>query len=322
MGIVWSKQRTYLSAGIALGILLLVSMFFALQKPVVLEVDGQVITRHVFFASSVGEVLNKENVILGEKDRVEPTLEAPVSRNMKISVIRCFPIKVTADGQTKEVLTTPVSVKEAIAAAGFTLGEKDLVKTLPSETLIPNQEIEIVRVSEKSIEEEQPVPYREDQTFDATLERGLTKTLRSGQNGVSLNTVKITYHNNMEVKREVIASKAIEEPVNKLVAMGTITSVSRGGLRLDFKEARYMSATAYTYTGNNNASGEQPEVGTVAVDPNVIPMGTRLYIEGYGYAVAADTGGAIKGDRIDLFMEDHGQCVDWGRRTVKVYVLN
>lgn len=321
MGIVWSKQRAYLSAGIVLGILLLISMFFVLQKPVVLEVDGQVISKHVFFTSSVGDVLNSENIVLGEKDRVEPDVDARVGRNMKISVIRCFPIKVIADGQTVEVLTTPTTVKEAIALAGFTLGEKDLVKTLPSDTLVPNQEIEIVRVSEKSIEEEQPIPYREDQTLDTTLERGLTKTLKSGQNGISLNTVKITYHNNMEVKREVIASKPIKEPVNKVIALGTITSVSRGGLRLDFSEARYMSATAYTYTGNNNASGEQPEVGTVAVDPNVIPLGTRLYVEGYGYAVAADTGGAIKGDRLDVFMENREQCVSWGRRTVKVYIL-
>ena len=61
--------------------------------------------------------------------------------------------------------------------------------------------------------------------------------------------------------------------------------------------------------------------GVVAVDPSVIPLGTRLYIPGYGMAVAADTGGAIVGDRIDLCMESYGEAMDFGRRTIKVYIL-
>lgn len=136
------------------------------------------------------------------------------------------------------------------------------------------------------------------------------------------NTVRITYHNGQEVKREVIKSEVIKEPQNKVIAMGTITTVSRGGLSLDFREARYMVASAYTYTGRRTATGQQPAVGMVAVDPSVIPLGTRLYIEGYGYAVAADTGGSIRGNQLDLFMEDRSQCLKWGRRTVKVYILN
>ncbi|MEN6349812.1 MAG: 3D domain-containing protein, partial [Syntrophomonas sp.] len=172
-----------------------------------------------------------------------------------------------------------------------------------------------------SIEEQQPLPYTEEQTLDNNLERGLSKTIRNGQNGMAVNTVAITYHNNVEVKREIVGSKPLKEPVNKVIAMGTITSVSRGGLRLDFKEAKVMNVSAYTYTGHNTATGKAPEVGMVAVDPSLIPLGTRMYIEGYGYAVASDTGGAIKGDRLDVFMESEDQCVNWGIRTKKVYIL-
>ncbi|MFD2617323.1 peptidoglycan-binding protein [Terrilactibacillus laevilacticus] len=64
-----------------------------------------------------------------------------------------------------------------------------------------------------------------------------------------------------------------------------------------------------------------PEAKVVAVDPNVIPLGTKLYVEGYGYAIAADTGGAIKGMKIDLFFNDNSEALDWGRRTVKVKVI-
>ena len=83
-----------------------------------------------------------------------------------------------------------------------------------------------------------------------------------------------------------------------------------------------MEATAYTATGNLTASGTRARVGAVAVDPNVIPLGTRLYIEGYGYATAEDTGGAIKGNIIDLYMNSTSEVYNWGRRPVKVTILD
>ena len=169
---------------------------------------------------------------------------------------------------------------------------------------------------------EEATPFQVERTVDNTLEKGLTRTVSPGVEGLARNTVKVTYHNGQEVKREVVNSEVIKEPQNKVVAMGAITSVSRGGQNLNFREARYMTASAYTYTGHRTATGQNPAVGMVAVDPSVVPLGTRMYVEGYGYAVAADTGGSIRGDRIDLFMEERSQCLSWGRRTVKVYILN
>ncbi|MDD4170318.1 MAG: 3D domain-containing protein, partial [Desulfotomaculaceae bacterium] len=81
-------------------------------------------------------------------------------------------------------------------------------------------------------------------------------------------------------------------------------------------------ATGYTYTGNNTASGTAPHYGVAAVDPMVIKMGTRLYVEGYGYATALDRGGAIRGRRIDLFFESYNEAMRWGTRRVKVYVID
>lgn len=322
MGIVWSEKRTYLLFGILGMGLLMVSLFFALQKPVSIEVDGKIIETAVFFSSKVGDVLEKNQIVLGEKDKVEPSTESAVEKGTQIVVTRAFKVKVMADGECREILTTPVSIKEAIKIAGFGMGEKDIVKTIPSEKTIADQEIEIIRVKEEEIQEEESIPYGIETTVDYTLEKGLSKTIKSGKNGVKLNTIKIVYHNDQEVKREVVNSEKLVEPQNKVIAMGNINSVSRGGETLDFREARYMQATAYTYTGYRTATGKQPAVGLVAVDPTVIPMGTRLYIEGYGYAQAADTGGAIKGDKLDLFMEEKAQCLKWGRRMTKVYILD
>lgn len=86
-----------------------------------------------------------------------------------------------------------------------------------------------------------------------------------------------------------------------------------------------MEATAYLPTDGNGAGitamGIPATYGIVAVDPAIIPLGTRVYIPGYGEALAADTGGAIYGYKIDLCMEDYYQAMDFGRRNVTVFVL-
>ncbi|MGS0745676.1 3D domain-containing protein [Syntrophomonas erecta subsp. sporosyntropha] len=321
MGIVWSKQVKYLTATLLFTLVLGVSLWFALQKPVNIVVDGKSIKSSVFFVGTVGEVLEKNGVKLGDKDRVQPSLNSRVQKDMKIVVTRAFKVKVIADGETREVISTPVTIKEAIHLAGVELGEKDVVKTLPAKKTTPGQEIEVIRVSEKEEVVEEPVSFGVETTIDNTLEKGLTRTLSQGIDGLARNTIKVIYHNGQEVDRQVVASEVIKEPHNKVVAMGNITSVSRGGQHLNFREARYMEASAYTYTGYRTATGKHPTVGMVAVDPAVIALGTRLYIEGYGFAVASDTGGSIKGDRLDLFMEERNQCLSWGRRKTKVYIL-
>lgn len=322
MEIIRTRKSTYLIAAIAGIVALAVSLFFALQKPVNIIVDGKTIHSRVFFSAQVADVLEKEQVLVGAKDRVEPSLNMAVKRNANILVTRAFKVKVIADGKQYPLYTTPVSIKEAIKMAGVSLSGKDIVKTLPVPQTVPGQEIEVIRVSEREVQEQASIPYGVERTSDNTLERGLTKTLVQGVNGISMNTVKVVYHNGQEVKREVIKSQAVQQPRNRVIAMGTITSVSRGSQLINFKEARYMGASAYTYTGYRTATGQTPTVGTVAVDPSVIPLGSKLYIEGYGYATAGDTGGSIRGDRLDLFMEERGQCLNWGRRTVKVYILN
>jgi len=321
MSIVWSKKGIFLITSILTLGLLLGSLVFALQKPVVIEVDGKVIKTRVLFTGTVGEVLDDNKIKLVGKDTVEPSRDSAINKNMQIKIVRAFNVKVTADGVTKEINTTPVTIKEAVTLAGFKLGEKDIVKTLPVTKVVPQQDIEVIRVTEQVISQDEEMPYQVEKTVDTTLETGLTRTLKAGKNGVARNTLKVTYYNGQEAKRDIVKIETLVQPQNKVIAMGNITSVSRGGQRLDFREARYMQATAYTYTGFRTATGKDPAVGMVAVDPQEIPLGTKMYIEGYGYAWAADTGGAVRGNVIDLFMEENSQCVKWGRRTVKVYLL-
>lgn len=321
MSLTWSKKSTFLIASLAVVGLLLGSLFFALQKPVTVVVDGKQLKTRVLFAGKVEDVIEKNKIIVGKQDTVQPSVDTAVKRNMRIVINRAFKVKVNADGKEKTIYTTRVSIKKAISLAGFKLGDKDIIKTLPAIKVSPNQEIEIIRVAEKEMQVEESLPYGDERVDDPTLEKGLTKTVKAGIKGIARNTIKVTFYNGNEGKREIIATETLVQPQNRVVAMGSITAVSRGGERMDIREAKYMQASAYTYTGFRTATGLNPAVGMVAVDPSVIPMGSRLYIEGYGYARAADTGGAVKGNTIDLFMEEYNQCINWGRRTVKVYIL-
>lgn len=118
--------------------------------------------------------------------------------------------------------------------------------------------------------------------------------------------------------KEAKARKEQEQIVSK-------DKVIASANRSDGTRVRIFTATAYTdnvqsqgkWVGQT-ATGMKPQVGVVAVDPNVIPLGTKMYIEGYGNAIAGDTGGAIKGNRIDLFMNTQKECINFGRRQVKV----
>lgn len=116
----------------------------------------------------------------------------------------------------------------------------------------------------------------------------------------------------------VIISDEIPEPYKN----HSFEGVSRGGDYIRYKEVRDMVATAYTHTGNPTASGQWPRVGVVAVDTRIIPMGTRLYVDGYGYATALDRGGDIVGDRIDVFMDTEEEALIWGVKKVAVYILD
>jgi peptidoglycan DL-endopeptidase CwlO len=104
------------------------------------------------------------------------------------------------------------------------------------------------------------------------------------------------------------------------------TSNSLGDVSNSNNLATY-SMTATAYTGNGfTATGLKPVrdpngLSTIAVDPSVIPLGSKVHVEGYGYAIASDTGGAIKGNKIDLYMNSEAECLSFGRRTVTVTII-
>lgn len=121
----------------------------------------------------------------------------------------------------------------------------------------------------------------------------------------------ILVNNSLQSEYDIVKNKLEEEK-----------RVSRGGEDFDYTKVLNVEITAYTHTGEATKSGVMPKVGrTIAVDPRIIPLGTKVYIEGVGYRIAEDTGGAVKGNIIDLFLNTEEECVRWGRKHRKIYVL-
>ncbi len=189
-------------------------------------------------------------------------------------------------------------------------------------------------ISEVTADEEEIVEIPFETVYETSFEiSGGTEIVKQeGANGQK----KVVYLKTMlggEISREVKSEEVIKEPVSKIIVSGVGGILEADPEDLDSAKALTMSATAYTAgyqcTGKRpgdkgygvTASGRMVRPGIVAVDPKVIPLGTRLYVEGYGYALAADTGSAIKGNKIDLYYESLNRANEFGRQNVVVYVL-
>lgn len=304
---------------LVLGILALAGYAWA-NKTVVLQVDGKEMQVQSY-SRSVGDLLKSRGVALMPQDEVTPALSTKLRENMRVVVNHAVQLTVTADGRTGQVFSCRRTVGEVLKEKKISMGPQDLVEPALDAPVENGAKIKIVRVLVKEETKEVPVSPSIRRETDPHLASGLTRVIQAGKNGLEKQRWQITCHDGREVERRLAERSVVRAAVERVVKVGTLRQVSRGGQDIRFSRALDMIATAYTYTGRNTASGVPPRFGAVAVDPRVIPMGSRLYIEGYGYATALDRGSAIVGNRVDVFLETAAQASRWGVRRVKVYVL-
>ena len=207
--------------------------------------------------------------------------------------------------------------------------------------------LKVVRVEEKIEVLTEDIDYTIEKKNSNTLAKGKELVETKGVEGKLQENYKVVYENGIEINRELTNSSVIQQPVTKVVLVGTKVAVkqpadvsslvSRGDIR--YSKVLKMRGTTYTAsyadTGKNpgdsgfgrTRSGTMAKKGTVAVDSSVIPLGTRLYVacpgatQDYGYAIAEDIGGAVKGDIIDLYYETTSDRNNWYARDVVVYIL-
>jgi 3D (Asp-Asp-Asp) domain-containing protein len=165
------------------------------------------------------------------------------------------------------------------------------------------------------------IPYKVEYQFDRSLGPGRTEKVRHGVKGFIKKTVQYTQRGDKLVNPKVIDTEKVD-PVSAVINIGQAGwETTRGSY--ERVKVMTMQSTGYTRFENTNrtALGLPAKFGVVAVDRRVIKLGTRVYVEGYGYAIAGDTGGAIKGNRIDLCFDEYNQAIRWGRRPVRVHIL-
>lgn len=180
-----------------------------------------------------------------------------------------------------------------------------------------------VLAKEAIIEAEEKIPYITQRTLDYEAKRGSLQELQRGENGIIKRKYLVCYENGNETGRRIIEETVLQHMQPEIISVGVkdIAMIASRSLP-EPKTVLELESTAYTHTGNPTFTGVYPQIGTIAVDPKIIPLGTRMWVEGYGYGTAQDTGGLIKGNIIDLFMDTEKECWKWGRRKVKVYILN
>jgi uncharacterized protein YabE (DUF348 family) len=291
--------------------------------PVKLSVDNQTFSTRTV-AKTVGEALldlsKRFGLQIKDVDEVNVARSEALVPDMDIKVRRAVPITVRVDGKTINTYIAPRTVQNALKKLGITLGQKDKVSLPLNQMIKPDDQIQVVRVTEKVETIKSEIPYQTiSQPGDFPV--GLPdRVISYGADGLQEQTVKVTLEDGKEVDSQILAQHVLAAPRNQVVSRGEQTSVSRGGITIHFKRAYVMTATAYCDPGGITRSGEPVHWGVVAVDPRVIPLGSRVYVEGYGEGRALDTGGAIRGNRIDLYMNSYETAASWGARKVRVYV--
>ncbi|MCW3489100.1 3D domain-containing protein [Dethiobacter alkaliphilus] len=302
------------------------------------------------FSHNVAELLEETGVVVGEADFLSPGLEQNLQQGMVIELRRAFTVTVLADGAEYKHQVADATVAQVLAALEIELMEMDRVEPAGDHLLVPGDSVRVVRVERKLVAEQTELPYREVRRSNPELDRGEIRVLAQGQAGLREDTVEIVSEDGEEVSVKIVQSEMVQPREDRVVEYGDNTVLARGGRSVSFDRVFQMEATAYCSgtaatgcpidangrsqcTGSNNngitASGQKAVAGTgsennphlVAVDTNLIPLGSRLYIDGYGYAVAADTGGVIVGNKIDLLFGTHQEALQFGRRNLRVYLL-
>ena len=305
----------------------LVVVGFATPKTVTVNIDDSVeVTSTTYETTSMrvdSFIENHEIDYVYGQDIIDVELYKGITDGLEINIKKAVQIPVTSDGVTQTANTLPVTTEELLNKLNITVGENDIVEPAMDKTLYKGDKVVVKRVTFGEVVEEVDVDYATRNVPDYSMTIGKTAVVQQGTIGKERQTYNVTYIDGVESERELINSETLVEKKDSITSYGMYMNFSApAGLQYKEKISN-VRAVSYHFSGTPKGSYGKPcTYGTVAVDPSVIPLGSLLYIEGYGYAIANDTGSSIKGNVVDVYMEDIRQCNKWGARTVNVYVIS
>ena len=302
-------------------------------------------------SGNVSDALEQTGCSVGETDKINKPIHAEIEDNDDIVVKRGKQITIKSEAGEQVVNITTANKEDALVEAGYLPNEFAEINT-NGETLADSDTIEVVSLGTQKETTESETAFTTEYVEDDSLPRGETRVVSEGQNGIKAVTSKVTYKNGEEISREVIGEDIVTPVKNRVIAKGTAdvkvavsksssaaksVSASTGGSSINgmqYTKKITMTATAYTTSPSENggysvsAMGNPLRHGIVAIDPSIVPLGSKVYVEAadgswsYGVASAEDTGGAIKGNRIDLCFEmSPSKASNFGRQSCNVYIL-
>jgi uncharacterized protein YabE (DUF348 family) len=299
--------------------------------PFTLREDGR--TRMLYTtAPTVGEALRRAGLTLYLADGVRPGLGERISKGMVVSVDRSVPVTVQLDGRTLRTRTHRAQVNDVLADLRVVLTGQDYTTPTLEAPLRDGVTIRIIRVTERFLIEQEPIPFESVWQPDPDLEIDNEQLTQEGAPGLLQRRVRVRYEDDNEVGRTIENEYVAVPPTTKIMGYGTkvvVRATDTASGPVEYWRVIRMLATSYS-AGTAGVSESSPwygrtatgmtmRHGIVAVDPRVINLRSNVYVPGYGVGIAGDTGGAIKGRRIDLGYDDDNLILWY--RWVDVYLL-
>ncbi len=283
-------------------------------------------------ASTVGEALRRAGLTLYMADGVQPGLGERMSPGLHVYVNRSAPVTVQVDGRILRARTHRERVSDVLADLGVVLTGQDYTTPTLDAHLGADATVRIVRVSERFLTMQEPIPFDTAWQPDPDLEIDYQRVTQEGARGILEKRIRLRYEDGHEVSRVIDDQYVAIPPTTKILGYGTkivVRTLNTPSGPVEYWRAIRMLATSYSAgtAGTSpsspwygrTATGMQMRHGLVAVDPRVIDLLSQVYVSDYGIGLAADTGGAIRGKRIDLGYDDDN-LVLW-YRWVDVYLL-
>lgn len=347
------KKYPGVKIGIIALILLLVvgvSSAFTVEKEVQVNVEGKVYTAKGKLLESLEEVLVANDLPVSDEYKFSAPLNTLFKDIIDVQIEKKISVNIMVDGKTASYFSEAANVGDLLKEQGIKIDEYDRVEpALDTSLTLKTGTVKIIRVTFVESTGIKEIPMKATIKENPDLPTGTRMVVQVGGNGKGNFKERIRYENGVEVSREVLASNVITAPVEEIIEVGPETTIIMpnavqvssvtGNVKVEtspagdestttnkddgLKGSMTVSATAYTATGNNTASGLAPQAGRTIASWDGIPFGTQVYIPALGgvYTVE-DRGGAVGYGVIDIYMNSEADCVAWGRQNIEIYFLD
>ena len=283
-------------------------------------------------AASVALTGGLLSTLLAALDSSHASVRIPRKTGYPPRAKRAAPLRtvtICREGERRSLRTRAQTILEALEDARVRVSAEDEVWPPTHSPLYEGTTITVSRLEVRAETVVEKIPYRTKLEIARSRWQRYPIVKRSGKDGRAAARYAVTYRDGKPIRRRLLSRTVLEPSIPRLVQMPASRTLASRGLLLGGRRVLSMIATAYDpgplscgpKANGRTCLGLRAGHGVVAVDPRHIPLRTRLYIEGYGYAIAGDVGSAIKGNRIDLCYASRRAALRFGRRRVRVHVL-